>query len=75
VTTAYRPVPGKFTVDAVMNRIVKVKRYGRDATGEYVEVQSLGSYRACVRRPLSCIRPLTDEERVELGQIADAGWA
>lgn len=58
----YRPCPGKLTIDMVQNRIVTVKRYGKDASGEYVEVQLGGSYGAHVRLPLSCIRPLTDAD-------------
>lgn len=68
-TTQYRPVPGKLTVDATKNAVVTVKAYGKDASGEYVEVQFAGSYGARVRLPLSCIRPLTDQEREEEGRL------
>ncbi len=71
---AYRPVPGKLTVDH-QNRIVTVKWYGTDSSGEYVEVQLAGSYGAHVRLPLSCIRPLTDEERRQAAEAADAAYA
>jgi len=63
----YRPVPGKLTVDASTNRVVTVKGYGKDSSGEYVEVQQAGSYGARVRLPLSCIRRLTQEEHIEEG--------
>jgi len=69
----YRPIPGKFTVDASTNRIVKVTRYGNDASGEYIEVQLAGSYGAHVRLPISCIRPLTDKDRLELSEMCDSG--
>jgi len=72
--TAYRPIPGKLTVDP-QNRIVTVKRYGADASGEYVEVQLGGSYGAHVRLPVSCIRPLTDEDRRQAAEAADAEYA
>lgn len=62
----YRPVPGKYTFETVLNRIVKVTGYGTDASGEYVEIQSIGPYGAHDRRPLSCIRRLTEAEEVEL---------
>ncbi len=64
----YRPIPGKFTVDAALRRIVRVRSYGRDAAGEYVEVRCAGSYGATYRLPLSCIRPLTVADRAELGE-------
>ena len=70
---SYRPIPGKFTVDASMNRIVKVTGYGSDGGGEYVEVQLAGSYGAHVRLPISCIRPLTDQDRLELSEMCDSG--
>lgn len=75
-TTAkpYRPVPGKLTVDATHNRICTITRYGSDGGGEYVEVRLAGTYRALVRLPLSCIRPLTEEEHKEAGEMTDAGW-
>lgn len=66
----YRPVPGKLTYDLVANRIARIRTYGRDASGEYVELECLGTYRARVRRPLGCIRRMTEEERIEL----DKGW-
>jgi hypothetical protein len=60
----YAPIPGKPTVEVTQNRIVTVVRYGSDASGNYVEVRLAGSYGATMRLPLSCIRPLTDEERL-----------
>lgn len=72
--TAYRPVPGKLTVDP-QNRIVTVRSYGTDTTGEYVEVRLAGSYGAHVRLPVSCIRPLTDKERHQAAEAADAEFA
>lgn len=60
----YAPIPGKPTVEMVQNRIVTVVRYGSDESGNYVEVRLAGSYGATMRLPLSCIRPLTDEERL-----------
>lgn len=70
---AYRPVPGKLTVEMVQNRIVTVKRYGTDVGGDYVEVQFAGSYGAHMKLPLSSIRPLTDEDRRQAAEMADAG--
>ncbi len=61
----YRPVPGKLTVDLVRNCVAAVTGYGTDASGEYVEVKSAGSYGARRRLPLSCIRRPTDQEREE----------
>jgi hypothetical protein len=61
----FRPVPGKPAIDP-QNRIVTVKRYGTDSAGEYVEVQLAGSYGAHVRLPISCIRPLTDNDRKDM---------
>lgn len=52
-----------------------VKRYGSDSSGEFVEVQLAGSYGAHVRLPVSCIRPLTDEERRQAAEAADAAFA
>jgi len=72
--TTYRPIPGKRTVDP-QNRIVTVRCYGDDSTGAYVEVQLAGSYGARVRLPVSCIRPLTDEEHRLAGEMADAEYA
>lgn len=63
--TSYRPIPGKLCVELVQNRVVTVKSYGTDASGEYVEVKLAGSYGATQRLPLSCIRRLTDAERSE----------
>lgn len=60
----YAPIPGKPTVEMTQNRIVTVVRYGNDGSGNYVEVRFAGSYGATMRLPLSCIRPLTDEERL-----------
>lgn len=74
MTESFRPVPGKYAVDLVQNKIVKVRSYGSDASGEYIEVQRAGYYGAHERLPLSCIRRLTDHERVALGQMIDAGW-
>lgn len=62
MNTPYRPVPGKFTVEMVQNRIVKVLHYDTDSTGEFIEVRLAGSYGATVRLPLSCIRRPTEEE-------------
>jgi hypothetical protein len=64
----YRPIPGKLTVDLTRNRIMTVKGYGTDNSGEYVEVRVAGPYGARIRLPLSCIRPLTDEERDQEGR-------
>jgi len=72
-TGATRPAPGKYVVDATKNSIVKVRDYGEDSSGPYIEVERLGSYRARVRLPLSCIRPLTETDRVELSEMVDAG--
>ncbi len=69
----YRPVSGKWTFDLTINAPAKVAGYGKDASGEYVEVQRAGSYAARARVPLSCIRRLTDEERAEVGAAIDAG--
>lgn len=66
--TPYRPIPGKLTVNMVNNSIMSVKGYGTDVSGEYVELKTAGSYGSTLRLPLSCIRPLTDEERAEEGQ-------
>lgn len=71
MTTTYRPVPGKLTVDP-QNRIVTVKRYGTDASGEFVEVQLAGNYGAHVRLPISCIRPLAETEQTEAAHVTDA---
>lgn len=70
----FRPVPGKFCVELVQNKIVKVRSYGKDASGDYIEVQRAGSYRATERLPLTCIRRLTDDERRELGTMVDQGF-
>lgn len=64
----YRPIPGKLTVELVQNRVMTVKGYGTDNLGEYVELKSAGSYGSTLRMPLSCIRPLTDEERDQEGR-------
>ncbi len=64
----YRPVPGKLTVDLAQNCVMKVVGYGRDASGEYVEVKYAGSYGARKRLPLSCIRRPTDQEREEASE-------
>ena len=63
--TPFRPTPGKSVKELVQNRVVTVKGYGTDASGEYVEVTLAGSYGASMRLPLSCIRSLTDNERSE----------
>ena len=66
-----KPVPGKLVVDMTCNRVVEVRRYGSDSTGrEYVEVRLAGSYGARIRLPLSCVRPLNDEDRKELDAYA-----
>lgn len=72
--STYRPIPGKLTVDP-QNRIVTVRRYGADSSGEYVEVQLAGAYGAHVRLPVSCIRPPTDDERRQAAEAADAEHA
>ena len=56
--------PDRASVEITQNRIVTVVGYGNDASGNYVEVRLAGSYGATMRLPLSCIRPLTDEERL-----------
>jgi hypothetical protein len=73
-STPYRPIPGKLTVDP-QSRIVTVRRYGTDSSGEYIEVQLAGSYGAHVRLPVSSIRPLTDDERRQAAKAADAEHA
>lgn len=71
--TTVRPVPGKRVMDLTHNRVVTVRRYGSDVSGEYVEVRLGGSYGAHVRLPLSCVRSLTPEEREELGRYQVSG--
>lgn len=61
-----RPIPGKLVVDLTHNRVVTVRRYGSDSSGEYVEVRLAGDYGAHVRLPLSCVRPLNDKDRKEM---------
>lgn len=73
-TKPYRPVPGKLTVETTHNRICTVTRYASDGGGEFVEVRLAGSYGAHVRLPLSGIRPLTEQERVEAGEMFDSGF-
>jgi len=61
----FRPIPGKMVMELIQNRIVRVMSYGKDVSGEYVEVRMGGSYGARHRLPLTCIRRLTDAEREE----------
>lgn len=66
----YRPVPGKWCVDLTGPRLVRVAAWGASGA-EWVEVRRAGSYGARVRLPPTCIRPLTDAERVELSELVD----
>lgn len=73
----YRPVPGKFTFDLSYGAPAKIVGYETISgapVAEYVKVQRAGSYRAVVSIPLSCIRPLTDEERKEIAINCDLGF-
>lgn len=73
MTAAYRPVPGKYTVDASRQAIVKIVRYSPD--GLDATVRACGSYRATYPIPVSCLRPLTEPERIELSDMVAIGFA